>query len=139
MDRAAGAEVLAPAGFAEVLRDLRLARGSSQATVATRAGLDRSYVNRLEAGERGAPAAPTVEALASALDLSAVETDRLFAAAGLLPPSLRSLGPADPTLLLVAQRLIDPALSADARAALRVTLDFIARHWSDRGAEGGPP
>src|SRR5215211_4091190 len=57
-------------GFGEVLRELRLARGVSQAAVASRAGIDRSYVNRLEAGERGAPAEAGTEALARALDLT---------------------------------------------------------------------
>src|SRR5437016_1931218 len=105
--------------FGELLRQLRLARGSSQAAVAAAAGMDRSYVNRLEAGERGAPPLPAVEALATALALTDPEADRLLAAAGHLPRSLRALGPADPTLLLLAQRLTDPQLSAASRTALR--------------------
>jgi len=94
--------------------------------------MDRSYVNRLEAGERGAPALPAVEALAGALDLSDPEADQLFAAAGLLPRSLRALGPTDPTLLLLAQRLTDPRLSPTSRASLRATVSLIVRHWGER-------
>ncbi len=120
------------ASFGQVLKELRLGRGLSQAAVAARAGVDRSYVNRLEAGERAAPGPAAVEALAEALQLTDAEADRLLAAAGLLPRSLRRLGPADPTLLLLAQRLTDRNLSPAARAALRAAVTTIARHWSER-------
>jgi transcriptional regulator with XRE-family HTH domain len=103
----------------------------SQSAVAARAGMDRSYVNRLEAGERGVPALPALEALASALDLADADADQLFAVAGVLPRSLRALGAADPTLLLLAQRLTDPRLSAASRAALRAAVETLARHWAD--------
>ena len=144
-ERGAAAEAPAavrPATFGETLRELRLVRGVSQAAVATRAGIDRSYVNRLEAGERGAPAEEGTEALARALDLTDAEADRLFAAAGLLPRSLRAVGPTDPTILLLAQRLTDRRLSPEARAALRATVETIARCWADPSASvtvtGGP-
>jgi transcriptional regulator with XRE-family HTH domain len=117
--------------FGELLRRYRLARGINQAGLAARAGLDRSYVNRIEAGERGAPTEAGTEALARALDLSDPEADRLFAAAGLLPRSLRSLGAADPTILLLAQRLTDTRLSPAARAALRATVETMVRCWAN--------
>jgi len=120
--------------FGVLLRELRLARGVSQASLAGRAGIDRSYVNRMEAGGRGAPAPESTEALALALELTDHEADRLFAAAGLLPRSLRRLGPADPTILLLAQRLTDPRLSVAARAALRSTVEAIARCWANPAA-----
>jgi transcriptional regulator with XRE-family HTH domain len=119
-----------------VLRELRTARGISQAAVAARAGIDRSYVNRMEAGERGAPAEPAVEALIGALRLDPAEGDRLTAAAGLLPRALRRLGPDDPTVLLLAERLADPALAAGARDALRATVEAIVRHWSTETVGG---
>lgn len=124
--------------FGELLHQYRVARDVSQAALAARAGMDRSYVNRLEAGERGAPADATVDALARALDLTDPEADRLFAAAGLLPRSLRILGAADPTLLLLAQRLTDPRLSVAARAALRSTVETIARCWSNPSVAAPP-
>jgi transcriptional regulator with XRE-family HTH domain len=128
--------------FGELLRRFRVSRGRSQAAVASAAGMDRSYVNRLEAGERGAPAEAAVDALAAALDLNDAEADELFAAAGYLPRSLRTLGPADPTLLLLAQRLTDPRLSAGSRAALRTAITLLAQHWaeptlSDTNTSGG--
>jgi transcriptional regulator with XRE-family HTH domain len=122
----------AESGFGDLLRQLRQDRGMSQAALASRAGMDRSYVNRLEAGERGAPGLAATDALAEALTLSDAEADRLCVAAGLLPRSLRALGPGDPTILLLARRLTDPTLSATARAALRQTVEMIARHWTNR-------
>jgi transcriptional regulator with XRE-family HTH domain len=108
----------------------------SQAALAAGAGLDRSYVNRIEAGERGVPAAPAVEALIGALQLSAAEGDRLLAAAGLLPTALRAIGLDDPTVLLLAERLSDASLSPEARGALRATVETIARHWGSAGHTG---
>ena len=123
--------------FGALLRRYRTSRGASQAAIAAVAGMDRSYVNRLETGERAAPALEAVDALAEALQLSLAEADSLLAAAGQLPRSLRALGLADPTLLLLAQRLSDPQLSAAARAALRTTVEAAARHWANPAA--GPP
>ena len=117
--------------FGELLRRYRSARGINQAGLAARAGLDRSYVNRIEAGERGAPTEAGTEALARALELGDAEADRLFAAAGLLPRSLRRLGAADPTILLLAQRLTDTRLTPAARAALRATVETMARCWAN--------
>ena len=126
--------------FGELLRRYRMARGLNQAGLAARAGLDRSYVNRIEAGERGAPTEAGTEALARALELSDPEADRLFAAAGLLPRSLRTLGAADPTILLLAQRLTDARLTPAARAALRATVETMARCWATpSGALAGQP
>ena len=119
------------APFGELLRRYRMERGLNQAGLAARAGLDRSYVNRIEAGERGAPTEAGTEALARALELSDPEADRLFAAAGLLPRSLRTLGAADPTILLLAQRLTDARLTPAARAALRATVETMARCWAN--------
>ena len=119
------------APFGELLRRYRMARGLNQAGLAARAGLDRSYVNRIEAGERGAPTEAGTEALARALELTDAEADRLFAAAGLLPRSLRTLGAADPTILLLAQRLTDARLTPAARAALRATVETMARCWAN--------
>ncbi len=133
-----GASDAQGAGFGELLRALRTARGISQAAVAAGAGLDRSYINRIEAGERGAPAGPAVEALIGALRLSPAEADRLTASAGLLPRALRVLGPDDPTVLLLAGRLADPALTPTARAALRSTVELLVHHWGNPGNPAAP-
>ena len=82
-------------------------------------------------GERGAPTEEATEGLARALELSDAEADRLFAAAGLLPRSLRTLGAADATILLLAQKLTDARLTPAARAALRATVETIVRCWTN--------
>ena len=122
--------------FGELLKRYRLERGLNQAGLAARAGLDRSYVNRIEAGERGAPTEAGTDALVRALELSDPEADRLFAAAGLLPRSLRTLGAADPTILLLAQRLTDARLTPAARAALRATVETMVRCWANPSGLG---
>lgn len=49
------------------VRAIRLAAGDSQVVLATRAGLDHSYVSRLERGQRCYPAPRITKALADAL------------------------------------------------------------------------
>ena len=48
------------------LKRLRVAKDLSQAALATRAGLTREYVNKLEAGKQD-PSLTTISALANAL------------------------------------------------------------------------
>ena len=50
------------------LKELRLARGWSQAELARRAGLDVATVSRLETGRRKNPRLETLGSLAKALD-----------------------------------------------------------------------
>lgn len=125
--------VEAPEGetFGKVLRSVRLRLGLSQGQVAQKVGLDRSYVNRLEAGERGAPSAHAIVALATALDLDEPDTDRLLLSGGLPVKALVDLGLGDPTLLALARRLTDPRLSEGSRTALRATVDATLAHWGN--------
>ena len=68
----------------------------SQGQLANKVGLDRSYINRLEAGERGAPSAHAIVAMASALNLDDLDTDRLLLAGGLPVKALVEVGLDDP-------------------------------------------
>lgn len=70
--------------FGITLRTMREARKVSQYRLAQEAGLDRSYLSRLEDGTRQ-PSRATVMALAVALELSDHETDELRQAAGFAP------------------------------------------------------
>lgn len=63
--------------FGARLRQLRVAAGLSQETLAERAGLSADALSALERGTRRAPQRATVAALVSALDLSAVEQAEL--------------------------------------------------------------
>ena len=67
--------------FGECLAAQRHARGLSQAKLAEAAGIERSYVSRLEGGSR-APSRAMVLALAGALNATPEERDSLLAAAG---------------------------------------------------------
>ncbi|MCU0915715.1 MAG: helix-turn-helix transcriptional regulator [Planctomycetes bacterium] len=57
------------AAFADVLRQLRERAGLSQETLATKSGLDRTYISLLERGQRQ-PTLKTLARLAEALDTS---------------------------------------------------------------------
>ncbi|WAW10985.1 helix-turn-helix domain-containing protein [Oxalobacter vibrioformis] len=61
-----------PSIFGEVLRDKRLALNISQEELAFRAGVDRTFVSRIERGLRQ-PTITSLIALSSALGISATE------------------------------------------------------------------
>jgi len=117
------------AGFADLLCSFRQRAGLSQSALGRRSGVDASYLNRLERGERRVPTPLVAAALAQALALSPQETDRLLWSIGAVPPRLQRLGGAAATLLAVACLLSDPRLAADARADLRVCIETLARRW----------
>ncbi len=120
--------------FGAELRRLREGAGLSQSAVAKRVGLNASYINRLESGEREPPRAETVLALADGLGVSGDERDRLLVAAGHLPVALAKLGAGDPTICLVAEVLADDGLPLADRQEFREALTAIARRWSRRAA-----
>ena len=111
-----GPETGAADGFGVMLRTLRERAGLSQSALARLAGLDPSFINRLESGRRGAER-PIADALVVALNLPAREADRLLAAGGFLPPSLEKVGLDDPTLQMVVEFLTTEPLGAAERAA----------------------
>jgi transcriptional regulator with XRE-family HTH domain len=111
-----GPETGAADGFGVMLRTLRERAGLSQSALARQAGLDPSFINRLESGRRGAER-PIADALVVALNLPAREADRLLAAGGFLPPSMVKVGLDDPTLQLVVEFLTAEPLGAAERAA----------------------
>src|SRR5438067_11579068 len=102
--------------FSALLTRWRERAGLSQNALARRMGVNPAYVNRLEHGGRGAGNRELVEAAAGALALSADERDELLGAAGHWPTSLAELGPADPSLQIVAAVLTDPEVSERDRA-----------------------
>lgn len=122
--------------FGEALRSVRVRLDLSQGQLAQKVGLDRSYINRLEAGERGAPSAHAIVAMASALNLDDLDTDRLLLAGGLPVKALVDLGLDDPTLLALARRLTDTRLAPASRSALRSAIDSLLTYW---GNASGPP
>ena len=115
--------------FESTLRRYRLRAGISQNALAKVVGINASYINRLESGEREAPTREVAHALARALALVPEETDRLLFAAGHVPPSLQKLGPADSTIAAVTRLLTNDRLSPEARADFRAVVETIAIRW----------
>jgi transcriptional regulator with XRE-family HTH domain len=125
--------------FGDGLRQARLAAGLSQNELGRRSGVNVGTINRLEAGERAPTGPEQVDALAAALGLAGPEHDRLLAAAGFMPDAVARLGPADPTLVLVASILADDSLPARERADFRAQIALAARRWRpDTPLPGGP-
>ena len=115
--------------FAALLTRWRERAGLSQNALARRMGVNPAYVNRLEHGGRGAGNRELVEAAARALGLEAGERDALLAAAGHWPCALVALGPADPTLRLVADVLVDPAIAPRDKELFRLHVQLAALPW----------
>ncbi|MBI2322277.1 MAG: helix-turn-helix transcriptional regulator [Chloroflexi bacterium] len=116
-------------GFGVMLRAFRQHAGRSQSALARHVGVDASYINRLESGEREPPRRALIEALAAALELRPEDRDRLLVAAGQLPGALARLGPRDATLRAVAEVLSDDALLEDERREFRRVVEAIAARW----------
>ena len=112
--------------FGSELRAFRERAGLSQSAVARRAGLDPSFINRLESGQRGADRT-VAEALIQGLGLDEADADRLLAAGGHLPGLFARLGLQDATLQQVARILADDRVGADDRIAFRQVIELIVR------------
>ena len=123
--------------FGELLSCLRLATGVSQNALGREAGVNASYINRLERGERATPTREVVLALARALQATPQEQDHLLMTAGYVPPSLQQLGPADSTLVAVGRLLIDGHLTPEWLAAFRAVVETIAAGWGS-SRDAGP-
>jgi transcriptional regulator with XRE-family HTH domain len=70
----------------DVVKQLREARGWTQAELARRLGLDQSQVNRLESGKSRNPTQKTLEALARAFELPLPAFMTLIGVGGDTPP-----------------------------------------------------
>jgi transcriptional regulator with XRE-family HTH domain len=119
--------------FGDALAVARQRGGLSQHALARQAGVDASYINRLERGERQAPDAATITKLATALGLDQTGVDALMVAGGGLPGALARAGALDPTVLLLADVLSDPAIPAAERQNLRAILTLLVQRWRPDG------
>lgn len=101
--------------FADRLREMRRARGMTQAELARRAAVSESYIRRLEA----AGAAPGIDML-----------DRLAAAIGTTPSDLLPATRQPDDLAVVrgqARTLFDSLLATEDRQTLSLLAQFLAR------------
>jgi len=111
--------------FGLALRTFREARRLSQTRLALRAGVEHSYVSRLEGGTRN-PSRDAVQTLAAALNLDAAERDELVLAAGYMPDDPDSLLRDEPEVVEVLALLRDAAIPAEYRESIRHVLRMLA-------------
>jgi transcriptional regulator with XRE-family HTH domain len=105
------------ATLGELLSTYRQHARRTRDSIADEAGVDRSYVIRLEGGQRGHPSVVFVDALARALGVSPPEHDHLRIAAGYAPRAVLKLGHWDPILEEATQLLDDASLPLAERHA----------------------
>jgi transcriptional regulator with XRE-family HTH domain len=98
--------------------------------LARTAGINHSYVTRLESGDRGYPSRQITASLACGLRLSAQEADQFMALAGYLPPSLQKLGGDDTTIAALVAALTDDTLPPEDRANLRAIVEVVCSKWT---------
>jgi transcriptional regulator with XRE-family HTH domain len=115
--------------FPTLLVRYRARSGISQRALARDSGINPAIVSRLESGARGPSGPAQVLALAKALKLQTSDADQLLASAGFWPLALLQLGPADDSLLGVAQVLTDPGLDETTRSRFRQVLGLLVQQW----------
>ncbi len=115
--------------FASLLRLYRDRANLSCNELARAVAVDPSYISRLERGEREPPRRPVVERLASALQLSLEDQDRLLVTAGYAPATVAVLGRWDSTLQEVADVLTDGRIEGEELESFREVIHLIAERW----------
>jgi transcriptional regulator with XRE-family HTH domain len=117
--------------FGQMLARLRQAQRLSQNLLAQRAGLNHSYISRLESGDRGDPSRTVVEQFIGALGLDAEgrDADELRMAAGFLPIDPAHLLTGETALAKLAALLEDERLPDASRATLRRILALLVEEY----------
>lgn len=125
--------------FGQTLARLRGAQRLSQNQLAQRAGLNHSYISRLESGGRGDPSREVVEQCVSALglDVSGRDADDLRMSAGYLPADPTHLLTGNTDLATLAGLLDDPRLPEASRTTLRRLLGLLTEEY-ERIAASSP-
>jgi transcriptional regulator with XRE-family HTH domain len=118
--------------FGQMLTRLRTAQRLSQNQLAQRAGLNHSYISRLESGGRGDPSRTVVEQFVGALglDSSGRDADDLRMAAGFLPVDPAHLLTGETSLAKLAALLEDTYLPESSRATLRRILGLLVEEYT---------
>jgi transcriptional regulator with XRE-family HTH domain len=75
-------------GIGQIIAEARVHRGLSKAELARRSGISLPFLSRLERGTRGVSRLDVLERLATALELDAKESIRLYLRAANLPSEL---------------------------------------------------
>jgi transcriptional regulator with XRE-family HTH domain len=116
--------------FGELLREYRSARGLGQRALARASEINPAIINRFESGERLPSGPEQVNAIARALALDSLQTDRLLSSAGFWPAVYLAVGPQDQTLLKVARLLASPGVSQTEKARFRQVVDLLEEQWT---------
>lgn len=82
--------------FGQLLRELRRSKNASQRDLAAKAGVDFSYISKLENDRLPPPAADTVMKICQALG---VEPDNLLAVTGKVPSEVKEMLTSSPSAL----------------------------------------
>lgn len=107
--------------FAAALQLARFAAGLTQPKLAEAAGMDHSYVSRMESGVR-TPSRAAANRLADALGLDGPHRDRFLAAAGFMPGDVASLIDDEPECGDLLRRLAHPDTPERQRHAIRAAV-----------------
>ena len=128
-----------PETFGQVLAALRTSRPGttreqlSQSELAQAAGVDHSYVSRLERDQR-VPSRESVLLFGRVLAATPAELDRLLVAAGFLPQDPARLLDEEPALAAAWHFLHDPAVPDPVRADFREMLALLVQQFTRRRA-----
>lgn len=110
--------------FSTLLTDFRVRSGKTGAKVAREAGIDASYLSRLERGEREPPRLEVITALARELQLTPEQHSSLLVAAGHPALEFQELG-LDATLIGVARVLSHTGVGLATKEAVRKGIEAI--------------
>lgn len=115
--------------FGVILREMRMGAGISRNKLAHAAGVNPSYLTRIEQGVREPPRLHIVEAIARGLALGEQARNQLIVAAGYAPVTVSQIGHWDDSLQAVAEVLTDFRLSPHERDQFRSVVMMIAARW----------
>lgn len=115
--------------FAELLRKLRLEAGLSQNALAKKTGVDPSYINRIERGERQPPSVGVIHDIARALELDSFSVDQLLLGAGYAPATAANPQRViHPRLQLLGDFLSDENILPEDRDLIERDIDLLEEH-----------
>ena len=115
--------------FADLLRKLRTEAALSQNALAKKVGIDPSYINRIEKGERQPPSVSVIHDIARALDLDEFGANQLLLSAGYAPATAFNSQPAThPGLHLLSDFLSDESVRSEDRDLIERDLDLLEQH-----------
>lgn len=113
------------------LKAMREARGISQVKLARRAGLDNSYISRIEGGTR-MPPRDILLSIATALQLNAGERGALVAAFGYVPDDRGVWVAGEPEIVRLYELMRGGSVPGNVRRMVRTQLAMIASQLEAR-------